>query len=69
VAISFVLAQVFAVPPYNFNPAQVSYLYGGAMVGGLVSEIICVLTNDRLAKYFARKNGGTYERKTGVSAI
>ncbi|KAL3426701.1 major facilitator superfamily transporter [Phlyctema vagabunda] len=61
VAVSFILSQIFAVPPYNYNPAQVGYLNTGAMIGGLFAEIICVLSNDRLAKAFARKNGGTYE--------
>lgn len=63
VVVSFVLAQIFAVPPYNYNSAQIGLLYGGAMVGGLISEIICMATNDPVAKILARRNGGTYERE------
>jgi hypothetical protein len=64
VAVSFLLAQIFAVPPYNYNSAQIGYLYGGAMVGGLLAEIFCILLNDRAAKILARRNGGVYERIT-----
>jgi hypothetical protein len=61
VAVSFMLAQIFAVAPYNFTPAQVGYLYTGAIVGGLVAETICMTTNDSMAKFLARRNSGTYE--------
>ncbi|KAH8585664.1 major facilitator superfamily domain-containing protein [Bisporella sp. PMI_857] len=61
VAVSFLLAQIFAVPPYNYNPAQIGYLYAGAMIGGLVAEVFCILLNDNAAKSLARRNKGIYE--------
>jgi hypothetical protein len=57
------LAQIFAVPPYNYNPAQIGYLYAGAMIGGLVAEVFCILLNDNAAKSLARRNKGIYERE------
>jgi hypothetical protein len=61
IGISLVVAQIFSAPPYLLTPAQVGYLNAGPVVLGSISSIIAGVTSDWSAKWFSRRNHGTYE--------
>ncbi|KAK5243660.1 hypothetical protein LTS06_010633 [Exophiala xenobiotica] len=61
VVISFVVAQVFASPPYLLDSAHVGYLSAGPVVGGTLGCIVCALISDPIIRWLARKNDGVYE--------
>ncbi|KAK4946042.1 hypothetical protein LTR10_014844 [Elasticomyces elasticus] len=61
VATSFVLAQIFSVPPYNLSTAGVGYLYVGPFIGGLLGVLFMSFTSDPLARFVAKRNRGVYE--------
>jgi hypothetical protein len=56
-------SQLFSPPPYNYTPAQVGYLNTGAIVGAIIAEFIGIALNDKIAKWWARRNNGIFERK------
>lgn len=61
VGFSYILAPIFGVPPYNFDTAQIGYLYAGPIICGFLGCSICGLVSDPLAKWSSRKNNGIYE--------
>jgi MFS family permease len=61
VVIAFVLAQLFAAPPYLLSPASIGYLSLGPFVGGILGSIIMGALSDRFIKWCARRNRGIYE--------
>jgi hypothetical protein len=61
VVIAFVLAQLFAPPPYLLSPATIGYLSLGPFVGGALGSIILGLLSDPMIKWCARRNRGIYE--------
>lgn len=61
IAIAFVIAQIFAVPPYILNTAELGYMLSGPMVFGVCSCILCGLVSDPLVRYLAKRNNGVYE--------
>ncbi|OCT48315.1 hypothetical protein CLCR_04009 [Cladophialophora carrionii] len=61
VVIAFVLAQLFAPPPYLLSPASIGYLSLGPFVGGILGSIIMGALSDRFIKWCARRNNGVYE--------
>lgn len=61
VAIAFVLAQIFGLPPYNMTPSGIGYLSLGPFIGGLIAMLIFSTITDPIIKVMARKNGGVYE--------
>ncbi|KIX00633.1 uncharacterized protein Z518_09698 [Rhinocladiella mackenziei CBS 650.93] len=61
VATSFVLAQIWSVPPYNLSAASVGYLYVGPFVGGFLAVLFMSFSSDPIVRYAARKNCGVYE--------
>jgi MFS family permease len=61
VGISYLIPQVYGVPPYNLNPEQLGYIGAGPVVGVICGAIFSALTFDRFATWAARKNGGIYE--------
>ena len=61
VAISFIIPQVYGVPPYNLSPAQLGYIGAGPVVGVILAGAFCALTFDPLATWAARRNNGIYE--------
>ncbi|KAF8430376.1 major facilitator superfamily domain-containing protein [Tirmania nivea] len=61
IGVSIVIAQIFAVPPYNFNPTQMGYIYAAPTIGALVAYILCLLTYDRFCLYLTKRNNFTYE--------
>jgi MFS family permease len=61
VAIAFVLAQIFAYPPYNLNPSHIGYLSLGPFVGGLIAMLLFGAITDPIMMYMTRRNKGVYE--------
>ncbi|PVH72588.1 MFS general substrate transporter [Cadophora sp. DSE1049] len=61
IGINITLAQMFAPPPYLFTPAKIGYLGTGALIGGLISEAMCITLNDKIVKAMARANNGVFE--------
>lgn len=61
VAVAFVLAQIFTLPPYNLNASGVGYLSLGPFVGAIIGSLIMGLILDPLIKWFSKRNVGTYE--------
>lgn len=61
VGISFLLPQVYGVPPYNLSPAQLGYIGAGPVVGVIIAAAFSALTFDRVATWAARRNNGIYE--------
>jgi len=60
VGISFLTAQIFSVPPYNLNPAQLGYLGCGAVIGVLLGTAFAAAMNPVIQK-LAVINRGVYE--------
>ncbi|KAF2796700.1 MFS general substrate transporter [Melanomma pulvis-pyrius CBS 109.77] len=61
VLINLLIAQIFAVPPYNLNTAQIGYILVGPMIGGLLGCLLCGLTSDPICRAISKRNNGTYE--------
>ncbi|THY71360.1 hypothetical protein D6C95_10271, partial [Aureobasidium pullulans] len=61
VAMSFVLAQIFTLPPYGLDAAGVGYLSLGPFVGSVVGSIFIGALLDPMIKWLSKKNGGVYE--------
>jgi MFS family permease len=61
VAQSFILAQVFSVPPYNLSASGVGYLSLGPFIGGLICALICSYTLDPVIRWASSRNHGIYE--------
>lgn len=61
VGISYLLPQVFSVPPYNLSAAQIGFIGAGPVVGVLTATLFTSLTSDPVALWFARHNNGVYE--------
>lgn len=61
VAIAYVLAQIFGLPPYNLSASVIGYLSVGPFLGGLVGLLVFGAINDPIIKYMSRRNKGIYE--------
>ncbi|KAH0352804.1 hypothetical protein KCU83_g3382, partial [Aureobasidium melanogenum] len=61
VAVAFVLAQIFTLPPYNLDASGVGYLSLGPFVGAIIGSLIMGFVLDPLIKWFSTRNVGTYE--------
>lgn len=61
VAMSYVLAQIFAFPPYSLSAAGVGNLFLGPFIGGVIASFVLGWMNDPLIKWCSRKNKGVYE--------
>jgi MFS family permease len=61
VVIAFVMAQVFAPPPYLLSPTAIGLLSLGPFVGGLLGAIVLGAISDPLIRWCSRKNNGVYE--------
>lgn len=59
--LTFIVAQVFSAPPYNFDTAQIGYMSVGPAIGGLVGCIFCGVVSDPLARALAKRNNGVFE--------
>lgn len=61
VVIAFVLAQLFAAPPYLLDSASIGYLSFGPFIGGILGSVILGVLSDPFIKWCARRNKGVYE--------
>lgn len=61
VVINLLVAQLFAVPPYNLSTAQIGYIFTGPIICGLIGCAICGLTSDPICRFLSKRNGGIYE--------
>ncbi|KAF8252477.1 MFS general substrate transporter [Wilcoxina mikolae CBS 423.85] len=61
ISVSIILAQVFSAPPYNYDAAQLGYMYGAPFIGALCSYFIAGVFSDSAAKYMAKWNNNIYE--------
>ncbi|CAD0114535.1 unnamed protein product [Aureobasidium uvarum] len=61
VAVAFVLAQIFTLPPYNLSASGVGYLSLGPFVGSIIGSLALGIMLDPLIKWFSKRNVGTYE--------
>lgn len=61
VAFNLLIAQIFSAPPYLLNTAELGYMSAGAVVGGILSSMLCAAVSDPMIEFFARRNGGIYE--------
>ncbi|CUS08976.1 unnamed protein product [Tuber aestivum] len=61
IAVSVVLAQMFAGPPTNFGPEELGYMYTAPFIGALCAYLFGAFVSDWSAKWMARKNKNTYE--------
>jgi MFS family permease len=61
VGVSFIMAQWFSPPPYDYTAADVGYLSVGPAVGGLLASLFMSITSDPLIKFCVKRNKGIYE--------
>lgn len=61
VVLASVLTIAFAAPPYNFNPAQVGFMYTGPTIGTIFGFLYGGTFVDWAAIRLARRNGGVFE--------
>jgi MFS family permease len=61
VAISYIVAQLFSVPPYSLSAAEVGYLSVGPFLGGIIGSVLVALTTDRVIVAMTKRNNGIYE--------
>ncbi|KAF9891622.1 hypothetical protein FE257_003633 [Aspergillus nanangensis] len=61
VVVSFLIAQIFATPPYLLTAVEIGYMSSGPVIGGTLGSIVCGLISDPIAMALARKNNGIYE--------
>lgn len=61
VAIAFVVAQIFAYPPYLLNPQSIGLLSLGPFAGGLIAMLLFSVICDPIIMFMTRRNKGLYE--------
>jgi hypothetical protein len=61
VGVSFIMAQWFSPPPYNYTAAEVGYLSVGPAIGGLCASLFMCITSDPIIKICVKRNKGIYE--------
>ena len=61
VGVSFIMAQWFSPPPYNYTAADVGYLSIGPAIGGLCASLSMSVISDPTIKFFVKRNKGIYE--------
>ncbi|KAH7379889.1 serine/threonine kinase 16 [Cadophora sp. MPI-SDFR-AT-0126] len=61
VAIAFVIAQIFGLPPYLLTPSGIGYLSLGPFVGGVIALLLFGAVTDPLIMFMTRRNKGVYE--------
>ncbi|KAH6720575.1 MFS transporter-like protein [Leptodontidium sp. 2 PMI_412] len=61
VAIAFVIAQIFAAPPYLLTPSGIGYLSLGPFIGGVIALLLFGAITDPLIMFMTRRNKGVYE--------
>lgn len=61
VAMAYVMAQIFGLPPYNLSASAIGYLSVGPFLGGLLGMLVFSVINDPIIKFMSRRNKGIYE--------
>lgn len=61
IAVSVILARLFAGPPTNFTPEQLGYMYCAPFIGALMAYFVGSFLSDSSVKWMARKNNNVYE--------
>lgn len=61
VSLSYILAQIWSVPPYNLSPEGNGYFYAGGLLGGLIGGFGSGKLCDISSKTFSKWNKGIYE--------
>jgi len=61
VAIAYVVAQLFSVPPYLLTATGVGYMFLGPFIGGIIAVAVMSVISDPLIAFCSRRNGGVYE--------
>ncbi|KAI5846616.1 major facilitator superfamily domain-containing protein [Morchella snyderi] len=69
IAVSVVLAQMFAGPPTNFTPEQLGYMYAAPFIGAVIAYFAGSLLSDYLATALARRNNNVYEPEFRVLLV
>ncbi len=59
--LAYTIAQIFGVPPYSLNTAQLGYMLAGPMIGGFLGCLLCGFVSDPAARWASKRNGGVYE--------
>lgn len=59
--VTFIQAEVYPYPPYNFTAAGVGYLGIGTFVGALFGSLYSGYIADKAIIWFAKRNNGFYE--------
>lgn len=68
-ALNLTEAQVFAAPPYLFNPAQIGYVNFAFFVGAAIALLTAGPLSDWIALRSARKNGGVLEAEMRLVTV
>ncbi|KAJ4314470.1 hypothetical protein N0V84_008871 [Fusarium piperis] len=55
------LALILGNEPYNFGTNMIGLFYLAAVVSVSIGCVLCSMTSDRMAMWFARRNGGVME--------
>lgn len=61
VAMSSIMTIALSAPPYNFNPAQVGFMYTGPTIGAVFGFLYGGIFVDWATVRLARRNGGIFE--------
>lgn len=68
-ALNLTQSQVFAAPPYLFNPGQVGYVNFAFVVGGIIGLVSAGPFSDWVAIRGAKRNGGVREAEMRLWAL
>lgn len=68
-ALNLTQSQVFAAPPYLFNPAQVGFVNFAFVVGGIIGLMTAGPFSDWISMRATKKNGGVREAEMRLVAL
>lgn len=68
-ALNLTESQVFAAPPYLFNPGQVGYVNFAFAVGAVIALLTAGPFSDWIALWAAKRNGGVREAEMRLWAL
>ncbi|KAJ6444981.1 G protein-coupled receptor GPR1 [Purpureocillium lavendulum] len=61
VFMSSMISILFTAPPYNFDAAEVGFMFAGPCVGAVLGSLYGGPLVDKAVVWFARRNGGLFE--------
>ncbi|KUJ17087.1 MFS general substrate transporter [Mollisia scopiformis] len=68
-ALNLTQSQLFAAPPYLFNPGKVGYVNFAFVVGGIIGLVTAGPFSDWVALWGAKRNGGVREPEVRLWAL